>query len=61
MNRMQVRGTVRGFTGRLEEVIGKLIGNRELQLRGIAKKISAKAERIAGDAAAMVKAALRRH
>lgn len=60
MNRAQVRGTVRGFAGRLEEETGRLIGNREMQLRGIEKTISAKAEKSLGDAAEIIKAALRR-
>ncbi len=61
MNRNQFRGTVRGIAGMLEEETGKLIGNRELQLRGVRKRVSGKAERIAGDAFEMVKAALRPH
>lgn len=61
MNAKQVRGTVREFAGRLEEETGKLIGNRELQLRGIEKRISARVERNIGDAAETIKAALRRH
>ncbi|HUY03889.1 MAG TPA: hypothetical protein VMV33_11435 [Rhodocyclaceae bacterium] len=61
MNRAQVRGTVRGFTGRLEEETGRLIGNREMQLRGIAKRLSGKEERNLGDAAETIKAVLRRH
>ena len=61
MNTKQVRGTVRGFAGRLEEETGRLIGNRELQRRGSAKKASARLERLAGDATEMIKAALRRH
>jgi uncharacterized protein YjbJ (UPF0337 family) len=61
MDRRQVSGTVRGFAGRLEEEAGKLIGNRELLRRGFEKQISAKVERIAGDAAETIKAALRRH
>jgi uncharacterized protein YjbJ (UPF0337 family) len=61
MNRKQVRGTVRGLAGRLEEETGKLIGNWELQQRGIEKKISAKMERTAGDATEAIKAVLRRH
>jgi uncharacterized protein YjbJ (UPF0337 family) len=61
MNRNQIRGTMRGFAGRLEEEAGKLIGHRGLQLRGIEKRISAKAERTAGDAFELVRAALRPH
>lgn len=61
MNRKQVRGTVRGFAGRLEEETGKLIGNREWQRRGMEKKISAKIEKLAGDATEAIRAMLGRH
>jgi len=61
MNGAQVRGAVRGFAGRLEEETGRLIGNQAMRLRGVEKRISAKAERNLGDAAAMIEAILRRH
>lgn len=61
MNSKQVRGTIRGYAGRLEAHTGKLIGNRKMQMRGIAKTISAKTECIVGDATETIKAALRRH
>ena len=61
MNRAQVRGTVRGFAGRVQEEAGRLLGNRAMQLRGIAKTVSAKTERNLGNAAETIKAALRRH
>jgi len=61
MNREQVRGTVRGFAGRVKEEAGRLLGNRAMQQRGIAQAASAKAERNLGDAAETIKAALRRH
>ena len=61
MNRMQVRSTMREFAGKLEEETGKLIGNLEMQQRGIRKTFSANAERIIGDAAETIKAVFRRH
>ncbi len=61
MNKMQIRGTVREVTGTLQEKIGKLIGNRQMQLRGIEKTFSAKAERIIGDATETIQSALKRH
>ena len=60
MNRKQLNGTLRVFGGRLEEEAGKLTGNRKLQLRGLAKKIAGRAERIVGDATETINAALRR-
>jgi uncharacterized protein YjbJ (UPF0337 family) len=61
MNKKQIRGTVRGLLGKLEEEIGKLLGNWDLRRNGIAKKISGKTERLAGDATELIKHALRRH
>ena len=61
MNRKQIRGTVRGLAGKVEEQVGKLLGNWGLRRSGVAKKISGKAERLAGDATELIKHALRRH
>ena len=61
MNKKQIRGIVRGFAGSVEEQAGKLVGNREMQRRGGARIASAKIERFAGDATAMIKTVLRRH
>lgn len=60
MNKKQIRGTIRGFAGRIEEEAGRLIGNCELQRRGIAKKLSGRSERRAGDATETIKLVLRR-
>jgi uncharacterized protein YjbJ (UPF0337 family) len=60
MNAMQVRGTLRGFTGSLQVAAGRLVGNRDLQLRGRAKQISGRVESLAGSASVAIKAALRR-
>jgi uncharacterized protein YjbJ (UPF0337 family) len=61
VNRKQIRGTVRGLAGKVEEQVGKLLGNWGLRRSGVAKKISGKAERLAGDATELIKHALRRH
>jgi uncharacterized protein YjbJ (UPF0337 family) len=61
MNKMQLRGSVRQFAGRVEEQTGKLLGNPRLQRLGFEKIAAAKVDRIVGDAAELIKAALRRH
>jgi uncharacterized protein YjbJ (UPF0337 family) len=61
MNRKQLHGAIKGAVGRVEETTGRLIGNRELQRRGLSRRISAKAESLAGNAMAAIKLALRRH
>jgi uncharacterized protein YjbJ (UPF0337 family) len=60
MNRKQLRGAVKGAAGRLEEATGKLIGNRELQRRGLSRRMAGKSESLAGNAMEAIKAALRR-
>jgi uncharacterized protein YjbJ (UPF0337 family) len=60
MNKKQVRGIVRGFAGAIEEQAGKLVGNRELQRRGNARIVSARIEKFAGDATAMINTMVRR-
>jgi uncharacterized protein YjbJ (UPF0337 family) len=61
MNRKQIRGTVRGFAGKMEEEVGKLLGNWGLRRSGVARKISGRTEKLAGDATELIKHALRRH
>lgn len=61
MNRKQIHGAINGAVGRVEEATGKLIGNRDLQRRGLSRRISAKSESLAGNAMAAIKMALRRH
>ncbi len=61
MNKKQLRGTARSLVGELEQVVGKLIGNWDLQRRGMTRKISGKTEALAGNALATIRAAIRRH
>lgn len=60
MNKKQLRGTARTFIGELEWMTGKLIGNWSLQRRGLARKLAGKAETLAGNALATIKATIRR-
>jgi uncharacterized protein YjbJ (UPF0337 family) len=60
MNKKQLRGTARSLIGELEQMAGKLTGNRGLQRRGMARKISGKTEALAGNALAAITAAIRR-
>jgi len=60
MNKKQIRGIVRGLAGNVEEQAGKLVGNRELQRRGNARIVSARIEKFAGDATAMINTMVRR-
>jgi uncharacterized protein YjbJ (UPF0337 family) len=60
MNKMQLRGRLWEFTGSLQMAAGRLVGNRDLQRRGMAKKNSGRVEGLGGSALAIIKAALRR-
>jgi len=61
MNKKQIRGMSRSLAGKLEEMIGKLIGNQNLRRRGMARKLLGKTEALAGNALETIKAAIRRH
>ncbi|PRC91061.1 CsbD family protein [Solimicrobium silvestre] len=61
MNRKQIRGTIRGLAGKLEEETGKFLGNWNLRRSGITKRISGNMERRAGDAVEMIKIMLKQH
>lgn len=60
MNKKQLRGEARTFFGRLEQAAGKLTGNWNMQRRGMTRKISGKAEALAGNAMEAIRAAIRR-
>lgn len=43
MNKDQAKGTVKNITGKVQEEAGKLIGNKEQQVKGLNKQIEGKA------------------
>ena len=55
MNKNQAQGTVKNIAGKVQEKVGKLVGNKEQQAKGIQKQMSGKAEERLGDAKEVVK------
>lgn len=46
MNKDQVKGAVKDFAGKMQEELGKLIGSKEQQAKGLGKQISENAGKI---------------
>ena len=55
MNKNQVSGVVKNFTGKLQEEAGKLFGSKEQQAKGLGKQISGTAEKTYGDVKEAIK------
>ena len=49
MNANQIHGTFRDLTGRVQEQVGKLVGNRKQELRGLQRQVLGKAEKKLGE------------
>lgn len=54
MNKNQIQGTVKDLTGKVQEEAGKLVGNKEMEAKGIHKQVTGKAEKRLGDAKEIV-------
>ena len=55
MNKDQIKGTVKDFSGKVQEEVGKLAGNKEQQVKGLSKQIAGKAEQSYGNAKENIK------
>jgi len=55
MNKNQVKGALKDVAGKVQEDVGKLVGSKEQQVKGLGKQISEKAEKTYGDAKEAVK------
>ena len=60
MNKNQVKGTVKDFSGKVQEEAGKLVGNKEQQAKGLLKQVEGKAEKRFGDVKEIVKDSARK-
>ena len=59
MNKHQVTGRVEEAKGAVKEAAGKLVGNKELEVKGMLEKNAGKAEAKAGDIANTVEKAVK--
>ena len=55
MNKDQVKGAVKTIVGVAQEEAGKLVGNKDQQVKGLNKQISGKAEKLLGDTKEAIK------
>ena len=59
MNKDQVKGVAKDIAGKVQEKTGKLVGNKEQELKGIDRQITGKAEKNFGDAKEHIKDAIK--
>lgn len=55
MNKDQVKGMAKGIAGKVQQQVGKLVGSKEQQIKGLGKQISGNAEKTYGDAKEVIK------
>ena len=59
MNTNQVKGTAKDIAGKVQEEVGKLVGNEEQQAKGLDKQISGKIQQTVGDVEEIIKTKVR--
>ena len=55
MNKDQVKGVVKDATGKLQEKVGQVTGNKTEQVKGLGKQVAGTAQKAYGDAKESVK------
>jgi uncharacterized protein YjbJ (UPF0337 family) len=55
MNKEQIKGTAKDVAGKVQEATGKILGNKEQQVKGLQKQVSGTAEKTYGDVKEIVK------
>ena len=55
MNKNQVKGALKNVAGKVQEEVGKLVGSKEQQVKGLGKQISGNTEKTYGDAKEAIK------
>ena len=55
MNKDQAKGTIKDAEGKVQAGAGKLIGNKEMQGKGLQKQVVGQAQKSLGDAKEVVK------
>jgi uncharacterized protein YjbJ (UPF0337 family) len=60
MNKDQLKGTTKEVAGKIQEEVGKLIGNKEQRQKGLKKQIDGKIEKTQGDFKEIVKEVVER-
>ena len=55
MNKDQAQGVAKDVTGKAQETLGQVTGNREQQAKGVLKQVEGKGQKALGDAEEIVK------
>lgn len=55
MNKDQVKGRVEEATGKVKEIAGKVVGNKDLEREGVVQGLGGKAQAAVGDLKADIK------
>ena len=55
MNKDQIKGTIKTTEGKIQEKVGKFVGSKNQQAKGLAKQGAGKAEENIGDAIKLAK------
>ncbi len=58
MNKDQVKGRVEEATGKVKEIAGKVVGNKDLERKGAIQGLGGKAQAAVGDLKADIKKAV---
>ena len=58
MNKNQVQGEVRELAGKVQEKVGKWVGSKEQQAKGIQKQVLGEAEKMQGHVKEVMRAAV---
>ncbi|MBL0121704.1 MAG: CsbD family protein [Betaproteobacteria bacterium] len=58
MNKDQIQGRQKEAAGKIKEVVGKIVGDKEIEAKGIVKNTVGKAQASYGDLKAKVKKAV---
>jgi uncharacterized protein YjbJ (UPF0337 family) len=58
VNKNQISGNAKDLAGKVQEEVGKLVGSKDQQAKGLGKQVAGKAEKAYGDAREAVKKAI---
>ncbi|MGA8005459.1 MAG: CsbD family protein [Burkholderiales bacterium] len=54
MNKNQMKGTAKNITGKAQQQMGKLSGNKKQQIKGLEKQVSGTLQKSLGDATEVI-------
>jgi uncharacterized protein YjbJ (UPF0337 family) len=55
MNKDQIKGTAKDIAGKVQEEVGKLVGNESQQVKGVVKQVEGTAQKHVGNVKELLK------